>query len=198
MGSVNGMKVLIVYAHPSLKSFNRAILEAIIAGLHTAGHETRIKDLYQAGFNPLLDEKGLALANQGVVPQEIRQEQQDLLWADGLVFLYPLWWFDRPAILKGWFDRVFTHGFAFKYTDQGMEGLLNHRKALVIVTTGGSIAEFEQLGAADYLVRPTTDGTLALCGVTNIVDKVLYSVTTITDQERQQMLADVRQLAANF
>ncbi len=192
------MKILIVYAHPNPKSFNRAILDAVIEGLDACGHHTRIKDLYEANFNPLLDQEGLALANQGKVSEEIEREQQDLKWAEGLVFIYPLWWFDRPAILKGWFDRVFTHGFAFRYTNEGMQGLLNHSKTLVIVTTGGDISEFDQLGATDYIVRPTTDGTLALCGVKNIVDKVLYSVTLLSDEERQKMLDEVRQLAADF
>ena len=192
------MKVLIVYAHPNPKSFNRAILDVVIEGLDSCGHETRIKDLYRAEFNPLLDQEGLALANQGKVPAEIKREQQDLRWAEGLVFIYPLWWFDRPAILKGWFDRVFTHGFAFRYTSEGMQGLLSHRKALVIVTTGGDISEFDQLGASDYIMRPTTDGTLALCGVKNIVDKVLYSVTLLSNEGRQKMLDEVRQLAADF
>ena len=192
------MKVLIVYAHPNSSSFNRAILEVVENGLKAAGHEIKLKDLYAEGFNPLLGREDLAAENQRDLPADIQREQQTLLWAEGLVFIYPLWWFDRPAILKGWFDRVFTHGFAFRYADEGMEGLLNHGKALVVVTTGGSIEEFERIGAREHLVRPTTDGTLALCGVRDIVDKVLYSVPVVSDAARQKMLDEVHRLALEF
>ncbi len=192
------MKVLIVYAHPNPSSFNKAILEAVENGLRAAGHEIKVKDLYAERFNPLLDTEDLMAVNQGALPAEIQGEQQALRWAEGLVFIYPLWWFDRPAILKGWFDRVFTHGFAFRYTDRGMEGLLHHSKALVVVTTGGSMEEFERIGAREHLVRPTTDGTLALCGVRNIVDKVLYSVPVVSHAARQKMLDEVHRLALEF
>jgi NAD(P)H dehydrogenase (quinone) len=192
------MKVLIVYAHPNPSSFNRAILKVVDKGLRAGGHEIKVKDLYAEDFNPLLGTEDLAAVNQGVLPADIQCEQQALLWAQGLVFIYPLWWFDRPAILKGWFDRVFTHGFAFRYTEKGMEGLLHHGKALVVVTTGGSIEEFDRIGAKEHLVRPTTDGTLALCGVRNIVDKVLYSVPVVSAAARQKMLEEVHRLALKF
>ncbi len=192
------MKVLIVYAHPNPNSFNKAILDALLGGLRGAGHEIRIKDLYAEAFNPILDRKDLELANQGVVPEQIASEQQAISWADALVFIYPLWWFDRPAILKGWFDRVFTHGFAFKYSDSGMHGLLPQRKALVIVTVGGTPAEYKQINFAEHLVRPTTDGTLALCGIKRIEDKVFYAVPTVSDEERRKMLEQVHQLGLAF
>ena len=192
------MKVLIVYAHPNPNSFNHAILEIVVETLRNNGHEPRIKDLYAENFNPLLDRDMLASMNQGVLPNDILHEQQDLRWAEGLIFIYPLWWFDRPAILKGWFDRVFTNGFAFKYTPEGLEGLLHHKKALVLVTTGGTVEESDSIGVRECLVRPTTDGTLAACGVKNIVDKVLYAVPVVSNQSRQEMLEDVRRLVANF
>jgi NAD(P)H dehydrogenase (quinone) len=192
------MKVLIVYAHPNPSSFNGAILKVVGEGLRAGGHEIKVKDLYAEDFNPLLGTEDLTALNQGALPADIQCEQQALLWAQGLVFIYPLWWFDRPAILKGWFDRVFTHGFAFRYTEKGMEGLLHHSKALVVVTTGGSIEEFERIGAKEHLVRPTTDGTLALCGVRNIVDKVLYSIPVVSAAARQKLLAEVHRLALEF
>ena len=192
------MKVLIVYAHPNPNSFNHAILEAVVETLRKNKHELRVKDLYEENFNPLLDRDMLASINQGVIPQDILREQQDLLWAEGLIFIYPLWWFDRPAILKGWFDRVFTNGFAFRYTPRGVEGLLHHQKALVLVTTGGTVEEYGSMGDQECLIRPTTDGTLAACGVQNILDKVFYAVPVVSAESRQEMLDDVRRLVAEF
>lgn len=192
------MKVLIVYAHPNPNSFNHAILETAVETLRVNKHAARVKDLYAENFNPLLDRDMLASINQGVIPADILREQQDLSWAEGLIFIYPLWWFDRPAILKGWFDRVFTNGFAFRYTSKGVEGLLHHSRALVIVTTGGTVEEYGSLGEQEALVRPTTDGTLAACGVKQIVDKVFYAVPMVSDESRQEMLDEVSQLVAEF
>jgi NAD(P)H dehydrogenase (quinone) len=192
------MKVLVVYAHPNPASFNRAILDALLEGLRGAEHDIRVNDLYAEGFNPILDRVDLELANRGVVPEQIATQQRSIMWAEALVFIYPLWWFDRPAILKGWFDRVFTNGFAFKYTASGMQGLLPQRKALVIVTVGGEPSEYKQINFAEHLVRPTTDGTLALCGVRHIEDKVFYAVPTVSDEERRAMLDEVRRLGLSF
>ncbi len=192
------MKVLIVYAHPNPNSFNHAILEAVVESLRLSKHEPRVKDLYEEKFNPLLDRDMLALINKGVIPRDILREQQHILWAEGLIFIYPLWWFDRPAILKGWFDRVFTNGFAFRYTSRGVEGLLHHKKALVLVTTGGTVEEYGSIEDQECLIRPTTDGTLAACGVKNIVDKVFYAVPIVSDESRKGMLEDVRRLVGKF
>jgi putative NADPH-quinone reductase len=59
------------------------------------------------------------------------------------VFIYPIWWFGPPAILKGWIDRVFTRKFAFDFTATGMKGLLTHEKALILNTLGGDEATYQ-------------------------------------------------------
>jgi NAD(P)H dehydrogenase (quinone) len=192
------VNVLVVYAHPNPKSFNHAILEVVDETLRAQGHETCIKDLYGEGFNPLLDGPGLFAANTGQLAPDIRGEQEQIQWAEGLVFIYPLWWFDRPAILKGWFDRVFTNGFAFRYGTEGYQGLLKHEKAMVIVTTGGGVEDFARISWKEHIVRPTTDGTLSFCGVRNIVDKVFYAVPATTLAQRKGILEEIRELARGF
>lgn len=192
------MNTLIVYAHPNPKSFNHAVLETVDEALRAQGHETRIRDLYALGFQPVLGEADLAPVEGGGAPPDVQREQQALSWADALVFIYPLWWFDRPAILKGWFDRVFTNGFAFRHTPSGYEGLLRPRKALVIVTTGGREVDFLRMGTRKQIVTPTTDGTLAFCGVTEITDKVLFGIPMAAPEQRQALLDEVRQLATDF
>ena len=86
------MRVLIVYAHPNSASFNHAMLESTHQGLLAAGHEVRIKDLYAENFDPVLRASDLASLQTGIVPEKIAHEQEALLWAEGLVFIYPLWW----------------------------------------------------------------------------------------------------------
>lgn len=186
------MRILIVYAHPNPASFCHAILRTVESVLDDCGHEVRVKDLYAEGFNPVLSAAELGALNDGRVPEAIDHEQSLLRWADGLVLVYPLWWFDRPAILKGWFDRVLTNGFAFEYTAEGARGLLPQRKALVIVTVGGSQKDYRAMDAEDLIIRPVTDGTLGFCGVQNIDYRLFYGVPTVDDTVRRGMLEDVR------
>ena len=186
------MRILIVYAHPNPASFCHAILRTVESALSESGHEVRVKDLYAEGFNPVLSAAELGALNDGRVPEAIDHEQASLRWAEGLVMVYPLWWFDRPAILKGWFDKVLTNGFAFEYAPDGVRGLLPQRKALVIVTVGGSQEDYRAMNAEELIIRPVTDGTLGFCGVQNIDYQLLYGVPTVSDEVRRGMLDDVR------
>ncbi len=192
------MNTLIVYTHPNPASFNHAILENVSAGLKKAGHEVRVKDLYKDHFDPVLHAEDLANLQQGDIPERIKKEQEDLLWAEGLVFIYPLWWFDRPAMLKGWFDLVLTNGLAFEYSDKGVRGLLKHKKALVIITAGGSKQYFVESDALELIHRPVTDGTLSFCGINNVSHRIYYDVANLSDDERMDILAESASLGESF
>ncbi len=192
------MKVLIVFTHPNPNSFNHALLEKVVAGLKQAGHEIKIKDLYQENFDPILKADDLSLLQQGIIPEKIAHEQEQLLWADGLVFIYPLWWFGRPAMLKGWFDIVLTNGLAFEYSDKGVQGLLQHQRALVIITAGGSEEYFKDNDALQLIHRPITDGTLSFCGIKDVSHKIYYDIATISDTERNHILDETEEMGLSF
>lgn len=192
------MNILVVYAHPNPNSFNNAIMHAMQTGLETAGHKVRIKDLYAEQFDPVLTANDLAQLQSGTTPEKIQQEQAMLSWAGGLVFIYPLWWFGRPAILKGWFDSVLTNGFAFGFTDKGLTGLLTHEKALVLITAGGQKNYFVESQSESLIHRPTTDGTLSFCGIQHVDHRVFYNIPGTTAEERQQILQTIKQLGTEF
>ena len=190
------MNVLIVYAHPNPLSFNQSILKVVNAAFKNKGATVRLKDLYAERFDPVLGEAQLSLQNEGKIPDDIKCEQEQVTWADTIVVIYPLWWFDRPAILKGWFDRVFTNGFAFSFDENGVQGLLKGKRAVVVVTAGGAREDFGR--NADQLTKSTTEGTLAFCGITDIVDRVFYSVPIVDDDARKQMLDELEELVEKF
>lgn len=192
------MRILIVYAHPNPASFNHAILEYCQRGLVTAGHEVRIKDLYTEAFDPVLRASELATLQTGSIPEKIAREQEALLWAEGLVFIYPLWWYGRPAILKGWFDHVLTNGVAFAYSAGGPIGLLKHKKALVLITAGSDKSFFQANDSETLIHRPMTDGTLSFCGIKNIQYEIFYNVPTLPLAERQKILQQITTLGENF
>lgn len=189
------MNVLTVIAHPNTASFNYAILDRVEKGVRKAGHEVKRRDLHAPLFNPVLAADELAALQSGDVCAEVREEQKLLEWADALVFVYPLWWFDRPAVLKGWCDRVLTHGFAFSYDENGVRGLLQHKKALVLVTAGGSEAEMQDMGASsESILFPMSEGSLRFCGVETIQGRVFYGVGTISDKDRVRLLDEVEDM----
>jgi len=188
------MKVLIVFTHPNPNSFNHALLESISEGLNRAGHEVKIKDLYQENFDPILTAEDLAQLQQGITPEKIAKEQDQLLWADSLIFIYPLWWFDRPAMLKGWFDIVLTNGLAFEYSSEGVKGLLKHKKALVIITAGGSEQYFKDNDALALIHRTVTDGTLSFCGIKDVSHKIYFDIAGLSDAERMAILEESKKI----
>jgi NAD(P)H dehydrogenase (quinone) len=192
------MRVLVVYAHPYNKSFNYKVLKTVVAGLKTAKNKVKIKNLYEEAFDPVLGKKDLAMLQIGETPQRIQQEQDALSWAEGVVFIYPLWWLGTPAILKGWFDCTLTYGYAFNHHQGNLQGLLPHKKALVIISAGNKEEWFTANNAKDIIHRPITEGTLGFCGIKTVDFKVLYNVSAQSEQKRDETLATLYTMGKLF
>lgn len=137
--------VHIVYAHPSERSFTREVLGAFLGGLDDAGHTHTVSDLYAMEFRSELTpeeyERESGYRAGARVPGDVAAEHARLNAADVWAFIYPVWWTDCPAQLKGWFDRVWTAGFAYKPA-----GLRPAQRAFVLCTAGYSIAELDSSG----------------------------------------------------
>ncbi|MFE7422902.1 NAD(P)H-dependent oxidoreductase [Rhodococcus sp. NPDC057529] len=153
------MKILWVSAHPEPKSLNAALRSDALAALRCAGHEIRTSDLYGMRWNPVVTAEdfahdpsgrllvgarsGQALA-EGTLAPDILAEQRKLGWADAVIVQFPLWWYGMPAILKGWFDRVFVEGYGYGVrredgaTRRYGEGTLAGKRAMTVVSFGGS------------------------------------------------------------
>jgi NAD(P)H dehydrogenase (quinone) len=133
------VNVLVVYCHPDANSFNAFVLERVVATI-SAKHTVRVLDLYADGFNPRLDKAELADQLVGApLPDELAPHVEMLRWCNRLVFVYPTWWSGPPAMLKGWFDRVWVRGVAYELDDRGrLRGLLTNIGRVTVVTTHGS------------------------------------------------------------
>ncbi|OGH00001.1 MAG: hypothetical protein A2600_09250 [Candidatus Lambdaproteobacteria bacterium RIFOXYD1_FULL_56_27] len=168
------MNVYVLFAHPSRASFTGQALAAFAQGLEEAGHQVQIGDLYQMGFDPVMDpsqyerESGKDLSSP--LPQEVAQEQAKLEWADGLAFVFPLWWSDCPAILKGWFEKVYSYGFAHRHEVNLSLGL---KKAQVIATAGHPLSHLESTGVLGALKTVLVQSRLAGLGVQDVRLEVL-------------------------
>ena len=184
------MKHLIIYAHPNPTSYNHALLEILTGLLAKEKHEVRVRDLYTIGFDPVLKAQDFISFQKGTVPEDIKTEQEHIQWADAITFVYPVWWFQMPAILKGYIDRVFARGFAYTITEKGLEGLLQGRKVNVINTTGGLEAHYIQAGYNDALKKTIDMGTFEVCGMEVVLHKFFYAVPFVTDKDRKEMLEE--------
>ena len=186
------MKYLIVYAHPNQQSFNHAIRETIAEELGNNKREFRVRDLYKSGFNPVLGAEDFAEMQKGSVSPDVRAEQDYIRTADIIVFIYPLWWSGLPAILKGYIDRVFTEGFAYRITETGIEGLLKGKRIFLVTTTGASKKDYEESGSFESMGRVIDIGIFQLCGIDLIEHTYFSSVPYIADSDRKQMLDALR------
>ena len=187
-------RTLIVVAHPNPDSFNQAIKEHLVAALEAQNHQVRVRDLYDLGFDPVLSLEELQRydSQEGEIPADVKAEQDEILWADHLIFIYPTWWWSTPAMMKGYFDRVFLPGFAFDVGDQGIKGLLAGKKAWIIQTTGSDQAYIEENGLAPMVKTPMEIGLFNFCGIEVVDHQILAAVPFVAEEEREEMLERLR------
>lgn len=164
------MNIFIVFAHPERRSLNGALLDVAIDTFERAGHAVRVSDLYAMRWKAVADrddfldlqnatrfsynrESSHAFAS-GTQTPDIVAEQEKLLWADAVIFQFPLWWYSMPAILKGWVDRVYARGFAYAVGAHGNgkfgirygEGALAGKRSMLSITVGGKAAHYGSRG----------------------------------------------------
>ncbi len=146
------MKVFIVYCHPSEDSFTKNMCETFIKGITDSGNEYIISDLYKMGFQTdMTEEEYLRDAYYNDTPKvadDVLAEQEKINSADAIAFIYPVFWTEAPAKLVGWFDRVWTYGFA--YGDKTMKVL---DKALILCSAGNPIERLEETGLLDSMKK---------------------------------------------
>ncbi|TLF73508.1 NAD(P)H-dependent oxidoreductase [Nocardia cyriacigeorgica] len=203
------MKTLIVHAHPEPDSLNSALKDLAVATLESAGHEVRVSDLYAMNWKAAVDaadygpaassplrvaaDSGRAFES-GLLTPDVRAEQDKLLWADTIIFQFPLWWYSMPAILKGWVDRVFTYRFAYgvgehsdtKYGERYGEGTLAGRRALLSVTIGGLESHYGPRGIngpIDDLLFPIHHGILFYPGIEPLPPFVVYGADRLRGED---------------
>lgn len=135
------MRLLFVHAHPVPESFNTALLAAALETARAQGHDVRLIDLHGEGFNPVMSaEERRGYTEDVPIPADLVQHVEALQWAEGLILVYPTWWYAQPAILKGWMDRVWRPGIAFTLHEEGqrLRPALANIRLIGVITTFGS------------------------------------------------------------
>ena len=186
------MQVYVVFAHPAQDSFCHASLHAFVRGLHESKHESEIADLYRLLFAPALDDAEFARERRhGVdapLPADVLAQQDRVRRSDALALVFPLWWSDVPAILKGWFDRVWTKGFAYSPSGDTELRRLAPRKALVLCTSGHSVEKLEQDGVVTGLRAILLGDRLTNVGFQRADLVILGGLTTADDTQRAALI----------
>ncbi|WP_196892560.1 NAD(P)H-dependent oxidoreductase [Aureivirga marina] len=160
------MNHLIIYTHFNSDSFSKAIVTEIEKILKERGEVFKTIDLYADKFNPVFDEKDLGYMYGGEeAPEDIKKYQDLVSWADELTFVYPLWWGQMPAMLKGFIDRVFSNGFAFTYDESGAEGLFKDKSAKAFINTGAPYDYYKELGMHKSIKQVTDEAIFDFCGM---------------------------------
>jgi NAD(P)H dehydrogenase (quinone) len=137
------MKLLLVFCHPDPDSFGAALRRTAVDALRAAGHELREIDLYAEGFDPVFarDEKRSYLSDTQANIDRVARHVEALRWAEGWVVVYPTWFYGAPAMLKGWLERVWLPGVAFRIAtakQRTIGGELGNIRLFVGITTSGS------------------------------------------------------------
>lgn len=138
---MSGRRFLVVLAHPLRASFAAALARTVVETLEARGHSADLLDLYAEDFDPRLTAAERESYMTGKFDASAIAPLADRLKAaDGLILVFPQWWFNLPAILKGFIDRVFVPGVAFDHAPAGgrLVPLLTNIRSFWVVTTTGS------------------------------------------------------------
>jgi NAD(P)H dehydrogenase (quinone) len=216
------MNVLLVYAHPEPRSLNGTMRDFIVNRLRGEGHDVKVSDLYAMRWKAVLDADDFPQRDNGkrfdpsgdsreafvagTQTDDIAAEQEKLRWADLVIFQFPMWWFSMPAILKGWFERVYAYGLAYgvgehsdhRWGDRYGEGSFKGKRAMLVVTTGGWQEHYGERGIngpIDDLLFPIQHGMLFYPGFEVLPPFVVYRTSKMTEQRcHETMVALVSRL----
>lgn len=222
--------MLWIYAHPEPQSLSGSLRDEGVQALLDEGHQVRQSDLYAMGWNPVVgaadfghegpERLFVAAAShraydRAELSPDILAEQRKLDWADTVVVQFPLWWHGMPAILKGWFDRVFVEGYAYGVRPDGPSsrplrygnGGLAGKRALVVTTVGApswTLGPRGIHGDIDQVLFPLLHGTLFYTGMrvmppfvvagANRVDACEYATVAKELRERLATLEETEEI----
>lgn len=185
-------KILIIDGHPNENSFCASLSKSYAKGAQDSKFELQTISLRNLKFDLNLREGYRKI--QELEPDLI-DAQLKIKWCEHLVFVYPIWWGSMPALVKGFLDRCWLPGFAFKYhkNDPFWDRLLEGRSARIIVTSDAPY--FYNLlfyFNAPYLVMKKT--ILAFCGFKPVRVTAIGSVKNLTEEKRSKVLAEIEKL----
>jgi putative NADPH-quinone reductase len=186
----------IIDGNPKPTAFSHDLTKAYAEGAKEAGHTVTVTYLKDLTFDPIL-RTGY---RDNILEPDLQKEQEYIKNCTHLVIVTPVWWLSTTALLKGYFDRILTPGFGYKYKEKSILPLpirlLKGRSARVIYTQGGPFILISTLGF-DSFWKAMKYGTLMFCGFGPVRRTVFSSIVKSTPEERNTYLSKVRKLGQN-
>ncbi|MFA6091114.1 MAG: NAD(P)H-dependent oxidoreductase [Candidatus Gracilibacteria bacterium] len=178
------MNTLIITAHPSQKNFTNTLAETYAKHSEEEGRQVEILNLYTTE----LKQDFLRFENirDIGVDETTKKMQQKIEWAEELVFVFPVWWADAPAILKNWIDCNFSAGFAFKYVNGKPVGLLIGKTARIFATSGAPGFVYSLFPVNYHILWGSM--RLKFCGIKTTSIKVFGNMEIRNEGDKQVML----------
>ena len=193
------MKILVILGHPDPDSLNHAIAFVVCDSLRENGHSVLFHDLCAENFDPFLPKD--EIPDNGLFPDTIKNYCKELQSSDGIVIIHPNWWGHPPAILKGWIDRVFRPGIAYRFEEgdsgDGIPIGLLKATAAVVFNTSNTPDERERAAFGDPLEALWKRCIFDLCGVQTFYRRTFNVVITSSYDQRREWLNEARELVAN-
>jgi NAD(P)H dehydrogenase (quinone) len=185
-------KILIINGHPDKESLCFALAESYKKGAELTGADCKLINLVDLDFNPILT---FGYRKVSELEPDLLQAQKEILNAEHLVFVYPNWWGTYPALLKGFFDRVFLPNFAFKYRENSplWDGLLKGKSARLIVTMD-TPKWYYWLIFRSPGHNSMKKGILGFCGIKPIRITSFAPIKSSDDKTRKQWIEEVEKL----
>ena len=194
------MRILLLYVHPRPDSFCAAARDAVHAELEGQGHAVEIADLYAERFDPAMTAEDFNQFAGLPMPQAVLHEQERVDRNDVLIVITPIWWWQYPAMLKGWIDRVFTAGWAFADSrEPNAAPIFGLRHVLVMASAGAGPARFAKYGYLEGIRTMWDVGVWGYCGI-DVQTRILWEVRpfAMDAPARAARLDEARAIAAEF
>jgi putative NADPH-quinone reductase len=185
-------RILVINGHPDRRKHHlcTSMVEAYIEGASAAGHTIHRIDL--AGFSfPMLHSQDEF--EEQKIPQELENAAEDILWAEHIVFVFPLWLGTMPALLKAFFEQVMRPGIAFEYDKNGgmAKAMLKGRSAHLFVTMGMPPIVY-RLWFMNHGVAALRRGILNFVGIRPVRETYYGMLDRASDETRQKWIAQVK------
>lgn len=190
----DGKRILMIIGSPKRRSLCHSLADAWSAGARSKGHIVRELRLSEMNFDPVLHN---GYEQSQTLEPDLLEAQRQIHWAEHLMVAYPVWWGGMPALLKGFFDRTFLPGFAFKYRNDGQawDKLLSGRTADVLVTMDTPPWYYRWVyGAPGH--RQIKRTILGFSGIKTLHLHVFAPVRTATEDQRLKWLNQAEKLGS--
>lgn len=191
------LRYLVVFSHPSSESFSATLCRTAVSALESSGHQVDVIDLYAEDFEPAMTaaEREAYESPAPIISAQIERYADLVRRAEGIVFVYPTWWWGLPAAMKGWLDRVLVPGVSFvldPHTNKVKPGLTQLRRIVGISTYGSSkwaMLAFNDAGRRNVMRCVRVLAPPLRCRATWLG---LYALDSSTEQQRVDFIEKVR------